>query len=274
MNRSDDTMTTFMNVDFGQQLRVIPPMSASDQPSGQGLSRKLFTTLPQSFPMRPPVTESMEVAARSVPMMGVSGDYCDFLPLHKGQVGLAIGDACGKGIGAAFLTASLRAAFRARVQTCWEAGELLASLNRTFCRHTSQWQFMTLAYGIWDTISHTFTYSGAGHPPMLHYQAATGRVSELKAGGMVIGICETAEYPVESIYLNLGDALVLYTDGITEAADVSDEMFGINRLKQVVAVHGKEPSETLTKNILAAASRFAHHGWEDDVTLVVVKRKG
>jgi sigma-B regulation protein RsbU (phosphoserine phosphatase) len=67
---------------------------------------------------------------------------------------------------------------------------------------------------------------------------------------------------------------VLYTDGITEAADASDEVFGINRLKQVVAVHGKEPSETLTKNILTAASRFAHHGWEDDVTLVVVKRKG
>ena len=152
------------------------------------------------------------------------------------------------------------------------AGELLSRLNRAICHHTLEHQFVTLVYGIWDADSCTFTYSRAGHPPVLHYQAATGCVSELKAGGMVLGVCEEMEYPAESVSLEVGDALVIYTDGIVEAINASDEVFGIHRLSEVVAAHGKEPAEALTTAILTAASQFAHGGWEDDVTLIAAKR--
>jgi len=225
------------------------------------------------LPEPPPVLAGADIAVRYLPMMGVSGDYYDFLPLREGQVALATGDVCGKGMRAALLMASVCAALRAEVQAgTGTTGELLARLNRAVYRDTPKNQFVTLIYGIWDTIAHTFTYSNAGHPPVLHYQAATGRVHELSVGGVVLGVCDRVEYPTESVSLGTGDALVLYTDGIIEASDASDEVFGIDRLSEVVAEHGKESSEALAAAILAAASQFAHQGWEDDVTLVVIKK--
>jgi len=107
---------------------------------------------------------------------------------------------------------------------------------------------------------------------VLHYHAATGHVSELRAGGMVLGVYEEIEYPVESVSLDLGDTLVMYTDGIIEATDAADEVFGIHGLSEVLAKHGEESSEVLTEAILSTTSQFAHHGWEDDVTLLVMKR--
>ena len=223
------------------------------------------------LPEQPPALAKTEMAVRYLPMMGVSGDYYDFLPLHEGQVGLAVGDVCGKGMEAALLMLSVCAVLRAQVQTVPAAGELLAHLNTIMCRYTPKHQFMTLAYGIWDASAHTFTYSRAGHPPVLHYQASTGRVSKLNAGSIVLGVYEEIEYPTESVSLERGDALVLYTDGITEASNADDEIFGIDRLGDVVAAHGGESPEALATAILTTASQFAHQGWEDDVTLVVVK---
>ena len=91
---------------------------------------------------------------------------------------------------------------------------------------------------------------------------------------MVLGVYEDVEYLAESVLLEEGDALVLYTDGITEACNASDELFGIDGLSEVVAAHGGEPSEALATAILASASQFAHQGWADDVTLVTMKRVG
>ena len=216
----------------------------------------------------------MEIAARYLPAKGVSGDYCDLLPLNEGEIGLAVGDACGKGIGAARLMASVCISLRARIRACSTAGDLLGQLNRVLCRDTPANQFVTFMYGIWNVDSRVFTYSHAGHPPALHYQSATGCVSKLSVGGMVLGVCEDVEYPTASMALSTGDALVLYTDGITEAVNAYDEMFGIHRLIEVVAQHGEESSEALATAILDTASRFAHHEWEDDATVMVVKMIG
>ena len=188
-------------------------------------------------------------------------------------MGLAVGDVCGKGIGAAFLTASLCTKLRAQAQNdSITSAELLARLNRLVHRDTPTHQFVTLSYGVWDSDTHTFTYSNAGHPPVLHYQAQTRRVRQLDVGGIVLGVCEDIEYPTESVYLGAGDALVLYTDGITEASNAGDEVFGVERLGEVVAAHGRESSEGLAEEIMDAASQFACQGWQDDVTLMIVKR--
>ena len=214
-----------------------------------------------------------ETSIHYLPIMDVSGDYYDFVPLCKEQVGVVIGDVCGKGMRAALLMASVCATLRAQVQVGPAAvGELLTHLNRVTYHNTLAHQFVTLIYGIWDVSTHTFTYSSAGHPPVLHYQAATGRVCELNVGSVILGVCEEVEYPTESVSLGMGDVLVLYTDGIIEASDASDQVFGIRRLSEVVAVHGEKSSEALAAAILHAASQFAHQGWEDDVTLMVVKR--
>jgi sigma-B regulation protein RsbU (phosphoserine phosphatase) len=206
-------------------------------------------------------------------MKGVSGDYYDLLPLHQEKTGLAVGDVCGKGVGAAFLMASLCAALRSQVQMeLMASGELLARLNQFVCRGTEKHQFVTLSYGVWDAEAHTFTYSSAGHPPVLHYQAETGCVRELDTGGIVLGVYENMIYPMESVSLETGDALVMYTDGITEASNNADEMFGVDRLSDVVAEYGRESSQELADAIMDSASQFSCQGWQDDVTLMVMKR--
>lgn len=210
---------------------------------------------------------------RYIPMEGVSGDYYDFLPLHEEKTGLAVGDVCGKGISAAFLTASLSANLRAQAQMeSITSGELMSRLNRSVHRDTLAHQFVTLNYGVWDAVANTFTYSNAGHPPALHYQAETRSVRKLDVGGIVLGVLEDMEYPTESVSLGASDALVLYTDGITEASNADDEMFGIERLEEVVEAYGEESSEGLAEAIMDAASQFAHQGWQDDVTLMALKR--
>lgn len=226
------------------------------------------------LPEQPPVLKRAEIAVRYLPKMGVSGDYYDFLPLHEGQMGLAIGDVCGKGMGAALLMVSVRATLRAQVQAGppTAVGALLSHLNRVVHSDALSHQFVTLTYGIWDANSHTFTYSSAGHPPVLHYQAATRHVRELSIGDIVLGVRERAEYPTETVSLDMGDALVLYTDGLIEASDASNEAFGMDRLSEVVATHGEESSEALVAEILTTASQFAYQGWGDDVTVIVIKR--
>jgi sigma-B regulation protein RsbU (phosphoserine phosphatase) len=304
-------MTTFMDMNLEQRLGIIPAaltpaqrlwswlsqgegvttqaLDLPETPLAQGehligglrsMAQHYFRDLESSvrvqqelLPEQPGALPGADIAVRYLPMMGVSGDYYDFLPLREAQVGLATGDVCGKGMGAALLMASVCATLRAQVRAgTTAAGDLLAHLNRVVYRDTPKNQFVTLIYGIWDAIAHTFTYSSAGHPPVLHYQAATGRVRRLDVGGIVLGVCEETEYPAESVSLGIGDALVLYTDGVIEVSDASEEVFGIHRLSEVVAERGKESSEGLAAAILNAASRFACQRWEDDVTLVVIKR--
>ncbi len=249
-------MAAFMDSGVGRRAGIISGMLA---PTRRHLLHHTLT--------------GAEVAVRYLPMEGVSGDYYDLLPLHEEKMGLVIGDACGKGIEAAFMMASLCTSLRSQVQAgTVTSGELLARLNQSVYRGTETYQFITLSYGVWDADTHTFTYSSAGHPPVLHYQAETGCVRELDAGGIVLGVYEDIVYPTESISLETGDALVLYTDGITEASDDAYELFGVERLSETVAEYGEESSEGLATAIMDAASEFAHQGWQDDVTLMVVKR--
>jgi sigma-B regulation protein RsbU (phosphoserine phosphatase) len=139
-------------------------------------------------------------------------------------------------------------------------------------RETETHQFVTLSYGVWDAGSHTFTYSNAGHPPILHYQAQTGCVKQLDMGGIVLGVCKDMDYPTESVSLKAGDTLVMYTDGITEASNNNDEVFGVDRLGELVEVYGDESSESLAEAIIDTALQFTSQGWQDDVTLMVVKK--
>lgn len=297
-------MTTLVNADLGKRSEIISAMLESDHASliwniqnkefaasEMGLASSLLAVpealrlhredLPDagwcpgnSIRGQQAAAPGMEMAARYLPAKGVSGDYCDLLPLSEGQIGLAVGDACGRGIGAARLMASVCVNLRARIQACSTAGDLLSQLNRVLCRDTPDNQFVTFMYGVWNLDSRVFTYSHAGHPPALHYQSATGCVSKLSVGGMVLGVCENVDYPTASMSLSTGDALVLYTDGITEAVNAYDEVFGIHRLIEVVAKHGEESSEALAAAILDTASHFAHQVWEDDATVMVVKMIG
>ena len=251
-------MTAFISVESSRQVGMVPGMIA---PNRRHLSHMELA--------------DADVAIRYIPMKGVSGDYYDLLPLHKEKTGLAVGDVCGKGIGAAFLTASLCANLRAQVHMeSITSGEVLTRLNRFVHRDTPMHQFVTLSYGIWDAGNHTFTYSNAGHPPVLHYQAQTGCVRRLDAGGIVLGVCEETEYPTGSVILESGDALVMYTDGVTEATDESDEMFGEDRLVELLRKYRSEPVDTIIDAIFQEVYAFSPMAQKlDDITLVMLRHR-
>jgi sigma-B regulation protein RsbU (phosphoserine phosphatase) len=226
------------------------------------------------LPEYPPDIAGLDIAMHYLPMLGVSGDYYDFLPIGEGKMGLVLGDVSGKGMGAAMLMASVRASLRTQAQADpIEVGNLLSHLNRIIHSDAPEYSFVTMVYGVLDTNSYTFTYSTAGHPPVLHYQASTGGVRKLDMGNSVLGMWRDMEYPTETVSMGIGDVLAFYTDGIIEASNISHEVFGIERLCDIVATHGNRPSEALQEAMLTAALQFAHQGWEDDVTVMVVKRR-
>jgi sigma-B regulation protein RsbU (phosphoserine phosphatase) len=225
------------------------------------------------LPGQPPVLPGIDLAVCYIPKMGVSGDYYDFIRMDDNQVGIAIGDICGKGLGTTPMMASVCISLRAQAQeNLLSAGELMSQLNKTICHNTADYQFVTMVYGIWDENNNIFTYSNAGHPPVLYYEKATGRIHELGTGGMLLGVFDHTEYHVESIPLSPGDALIFYTDGIIESTNKSNEIFGVNRLTEVIKSYIHEKSEILADKILSAASMFAGQEWMDDVTLMVLKR--
>jgi serine phosphatase RsbU (regulator of sigma subunit) len=273
-------MTTLINADLRKRSDIISTMLEADHaPLIWNIQSEEFAASEIGFVSSLPVElKSLRFHREDLP----DGSWSLGNPI-RGQQAAAPGmdiaarylpDACGKGIGAARLMASVCVSLRARIQACSTAGDLLGQLNRVLCRDTPDNQFVTFMYGVWNVDSRVFTYSHAGHPPALHYQSATGCVSKLSVGGMVLGVCEDVEYPTASMSLSTGDALVLYTDGITEAVNAYDEVFGIHRLIEVVAKHGEESSEALATAILDTASHFARQVWEDDATVMVVKMIG
>jgi phosphoserine phosphatase RsbU/P len=224
------------------------------------------------LPDHPPKLEGLDIAVKYIPMVGVSGDYYDFLPLSERKIGIAMGDVCGKGISAAMLMACVRTALHAHIQVEPNAvGELMSYLNKVIKQDSPDNRFVTLVYGILDAKSHTFSYSVAGHPPVLHYRSVTKDVCKLDIGGSLLGIKDDTEYPVETVTLDKGDDLILYTDGIIEASDATDELYGLDRLCDMVAIHGAEPAESLQDSILSDISSFANKTWEDDVTMITTK---
>jgi len=115
------------------------------------------------LPERPPTLPGVEIAVRYLPMLGVSGDYYDLLPLSESRIGLAIGDVCGKGMGAALLMASVCATLRQQVRSDpTGVGELLTHLNQVMYRDAPEHRFVTLTYGIYNVGANTFTYSKCG----------------------------------------------------------------------------------------------------------------
>jgi sigma-B regulation protein RsbU (phosphoserine phosphatase) len=188
--------------------------------------------LPQEFPPLP----GLDYAGTCRAALGVGGDYYDFIPLSKTQLGIAIGDVSGKGIPAALLMATLRAYLRG-AQTIHHQADLTAvmrNLNMLVYESSPANRYATFFYGELDVTSRMLTYVNAGHnPPMLFRQTADGLdVVRLDTGGPVIGLMEDCVYRQDRVTLAPGDVLVAYTDGISEAMNAADEEWGEERLME------------------------------------------
>ncbi|MBP1929996.1 sigma-B regulation protein RsbU (phosphoserine phosphatase) [Methanolinea mesophila] len=222
--------------------------------------------------------EGYDIAAKSVMAKEVGGDFYDVIPfevipLGAGRLGVMIADVSGKGIPAALFMALSRIVVRVNAMRYPDSpAEAVRDANAIICNDSKSGMFVTMLYGLLDSETRTFTFVNAGHNPPLHYHAADGMFSELRATGIAAGLMDDAEYFQDFVHLAPGDLLVLYTDGITEAENPTLEMFGVPRLREVVLGSHDLPASDIIRDILSAVK--AHAGSQpqsDDITLMVIR---
>ncbi len=220
----------------------------------------------------------LDVAYFSKPCDAVSGDYFDIIPTKDDKVSIAIGDICGKGMPAALLSSTVRAAIRAQLEYSTSPAQIIQNLNRLFINSTAESIFFTLFFAILDVKTSSLTYINAGHPPpILHSEKSA--FQELKATTIALGIIDEDIQDEVTIPFQTEDFMVMYTDGIIESQNTAKSIYGRKRLLNFVQTSLTPQKETfsLSKNILqkimVELEDFTNHSKQsDDLTLVTVKR--
>ena len=226
--------------------------------------------LPAAFP----ATAGCDGAARMIPATTMGGDFYDFIELPDGRIGLVIADVSGKGVPAAFFMAVARTNLRDLAAHHADPGACLAETNEVLCTQNPLDLFVTVFYCVFDPGSGVLTYANGGHnPPYVHHP--DGSVETLDgAGGLALGVMPGVVFPDHTTRLLPGDRLLLYTDGVTEAFNPSDEAYGTQRLLAEVQAPGDGAAAALIERICRSVTSFAGTAPQsDDITLTVLTRK-
>jgi sigma-B regulation protein RsbU (phosphoserine phosphatase) len=224
----------------------------------------------QLLPQDCPAIATLDCHAQCTPAGAVGGDYFDFIPLDEDRTAITVGDVAGKGVAAALLMTSVQALLRSRAVECGTAVErLIAETNTRLSAMIPANKYATLFYAVYSNRLRTLTYVNAGHNPPLLLRA-TGTVERLSIGGPVLGIFPDATYEAGTATLMMGDRLVMYTDGVTEALDDVDEEFGEERLVAAASAIGARDSRTVHASIVQAHATFTGDApLRDDMTLLI-----
>lgn len=210
-----------------------------------------------------------DVAAASLPCRSIGGDFFDYFNLPDGHFAFTLGDVAGKGPPAALLTAMIQGAFAAQVTSVSSPAALMAHVNRTLIRRAIQSRFATVIYGILAPDGR-LTYSNAGHnPPVL---LSRNGVKRLETGGLILGLFPQATYEEETLELEDGDRLIVFSDGVTEAVNAAGDEFGEERLLPFLQSQRECTPEAMLDQLLAKVREFAASAAQnDDVTALVLK---
>jgi len=223
------------------------------------------------LPDHDPELEGFDISAYVFPTEEVSGDYYDWVKVFEDQIGITVADAVGKGIPAALLMAFLRASIRAGVQTGYASHILLSKINNLLWDSIEDNRFVTAIYGILDITNRTFVFANAGHNPPLLIKP-NGEYKFVEYGDTPLGMFHDARYHQHFIRFEEGQVMVLYTDGITEAANSSDEEFGQERFAKSVLAGIELPAKKLIDHIRKDVADFTERKFlDDDGTLFIVK---
>lgn len=223
------------------------------------------------LPDHDPDLEGFDISAYVFPTEEVSGDYYDWVAVFEDQIGITVADAVGKGIPAALLMAFLRGSIRAGVQTGYASHILLSKINNLLWDSIEDNRFVTAIYGILDTANRTFVFANAGHNPPLLIKA-DGEYRFVEYGDTPLGMFYDARYHQHFIRFEKGQVMVLYTDGITEAARSNDEEFGEERLAKSVLAGIHLPAKKLIDHIRKDVADFTERKFlDDDGTLFIIK---
>ena len=218
-----------------------------------------------------PSLENFDISAYIFPTEEVSGDYYDWVRVFDDQIGIVVADAVGKGIPAALLMSFLRASLRAGVQVGYAPHIAFSKVNQLLWDSVEEHQFITAVHGILDTTNRTFVYSNAGHNPPLLIKA-NGEYRFVEYGDQPLGMFYDTRYHQHFIRFEKGQVMVIYTDGITEAANADGEEYGIGRFASRVLEGIELPAKELIDFIRKGVADFTERKFlDDDGTLFIVK---
>ncbi len=234
---------------------------------------ELATEIQQRFqPDGPPTIEGYDFQGISFSCYEIGGDYYDFIPRHDGSMLVALGDVSGKGTSASLLMSSLHAAIHAQVAAKTQLSELVTAVNVYLANNTPSNRFITLFVAELDPSTGKLTFINAGHNSPL-IGRADGSIELVESGGLPLGLMDFAEYDVGHAQLNSGDVLFIYSDGVSEANNLAEDEFGMDRLKQVISTNVGRSASGIRDRVESALSDFTGTAApNDDITLVIVKR--
>ncbi|OHB65049.1 MAG: hypothetical protein A2Y77_10290 [Planctomycetes bacterium RBG_13_62_9] len=243
------------------------------------------------IPERPPQIKGLDIAATYIPCFDVGGDFYDFLLINKDRLVITIADVIGKGMPAAIMMSWFRGAIEAYTESFREVlrdiggatGDLnsgpktairtknaIENFNKMACMECRDGEFITLHYATIDAAERTMTYCNCGHEPAILIRE--GRTCDLATGGLVLGVDPHARYEIETVELRDGDCLLFYTDGLIDAMDFNNELWGRDRMLEAAQRFVDCPADHVVRNILAYRRRFAGLARQvDDTSIVAVK---
>ena len=234
---------------------------------------ELATEIQQRFqPSGPPIIAGYEFQGISFSCYEIGGDYYDFIPRPDGSMLIALGDVSGKGTAAALLMSSLHAAIHGQVAATSSLEATISAVNTYLSENTPANRFVTLFATELDPATGVLRYINAGHNPPL-IGRSDGTIEQLSAGGLPLGIMPFAEFELGETRLGEGDVLVVYSDGVSEANNLAEEEFGLERLRDVLKANLKGTASSIRDKVESALSEFTGTApANDDITLVIVKK--
>jgi sigma-B regulation protein RsbU (phosphoserine phosphatase) len=224
------------------------------------------------LPKGAPMIEGYDLAGKSLPAKSVGGDYFDLIRLGDGRLFFCLGDISGKGMPAALLMSNMLATLRGQNLDLTTPGSIMNHSNEHMFRNTDPERFSTLFLGVLDPENAELIYSNAGHNlPFIVNE--TGSVKRLETGNIVLGAIEDVTYTEDSIKLEKGDTLLIFSDGISEAINPNEEEFGEDPLPALVNANRESSAMSIIDTIIEEVIKHAGKAPQrDDMTMVVIKR--
>jgi sigma-B regulation protein RsbU (phosphoserine phosphatase) len=210
-----------------------------------------------------------QLSAVSNPARDLGGDLYDFVPFPDGTQAIMIGDVSGKGLQAALRMAVARTVFRHELRHTTSPGATLAAVNRGVCADIPQ-GMITMLYAILDPLQGTLRMANAGHTYAVLFNDT---VREYELPGMPLGVDPDCEYEEETIVIEPGDNLLLYTDGVVEAIDTDEQEYGFERLQYLLQANAHLKPRPLMKLLLRELRTWSGNLQTDDITMVIARRR-
>ncbi|HAV23598.1 MAG: hypothetical protein A3H45_12595 [Ignavibacteria bacterium RIFCSPLOWO2_02_FULL_55_14] len=234
-------------------------------------------TVQMSFlPKSNPSVPHLEIASRCAPALEVGGDYYDFIDLGDGRLAVVVGDVSGKGTQAAFFMTLTKGFLRAVAKVSHSPATTLTEVNKLFYENVERGVFISLVYGVFDTLNSTLTVARAGHNPVIMRKSYSRDTQVVSPMGLALGLDPGPAFEKsireETIPFHAGDLFVFNTDGFPEAMNKKKEEYGEERLARSIEQHANKPAPELLEGVFADMRQYVGKAEQhDDLTMVVVK---